>query len=170
VDGALKAREDGLVIEALGGELLIYDLERDRAHALNETAALVFRHCDGRHGVAELAALLSKETGRPVDEAVVRRALQRLQDTHLLEGEWSRRETLRKIGLAGTAVGLGLPVVRSIVIPTPAQAQASCVGLGAMCGTVVDVNTGCTSTTPCCPPNMCHGLAQTGATCTCDPP
>jgi hypothetical protein len=170
-----QARREGLVIERMGDELLIYDLERDRAHALNESAALVFRHCDGRRSVEELVAHLSEVAGRPVDEAVVLRALGRLHETHLLlaapapveRRQWSRREALRRVGMAGAAVGLGIPVVKSIVVPTAAEAQASCTSQGGMCGTVV-MPTGCVpSAAPCCAGLVCQGPAVDGAPCTC---
>jgi coenzyme PQQ synthesis protein D (PqqD) len=168
-----RARRAGLVIEEMGGELLIYDLERDRAHALNESAALVFRHCDGRRGVGELTAALGEMTGAPVDEVVALRALQRLDDAHLLEApaaegrQWSRREALRRIGMAGAAAGLAVPVVRSIVVPTAAEAQASCTPELGVCGTV-STPTGCVPTGPaCCAGLFCQGPAVDGAICTC---
>src|SRR2546423_15689116 len=43
---APRARDARLVIQELPDELLVYDLERHRAHSLNRTAALVWRHCD----------------------------------------------------------------------------------------------------------------------------
>jgi hypothetical protein len=170
-----RARREGLVIEEMGDELLIYDLERDRAHALNESAAHVFRHCDGRRGVGELTAVLGEATGVPVDEVVVLRALQRLDDAHLLEAPaaegrgWSRREALRRMGMAGAAAGLAVPVVKSIVVPTAAEAQASCTGVGQTCGTV-SLPTGCVPSAPaCCAGLLCQGLAVEGATCVCQP-
>ncbi len=36
-------RKDGLVVKELGNETLVYDLERDEAHCLNQTAALVWK-------------------------------------------------------------------------------------------------------------------------------
>jgi hypothetical protein len=171
-----RARCDGLIIEEIGAELLIYDLERDRGHTLNESAALVFRHCDGRRGVRDLAGLLSEVTGGPVDESVVLRALQRLDDAHLLEApvpaerhQWSRREALRRIGMAGAAAGLAVPVVSSIVVPTAAEAQASCTPNTQMCGTVV-LPGGCVpSAAPCCAGLLCQGPSLNGAPCTCVP-
>jgi hypothetical protein len=147
--GRPKARDEDLVVERVDDELLIYDLERDKAHCLNETAALVFTHCDGERSAGELAAHLSEQSGEPVDEDVVRAALVRLSDARLLDepvpsaanGEWSRRQMLRKVGVAGATAGLGLPVVKSIVAPTRAEAQASCVPQGQAC------NAGCI----CCP-------------------
>src|SRR5207247_8926846 len=54
------ARSEGLVVEQLDGEVLIYDLERHRAHCLNEASALVWRACDGTRPVPELAALIEE--------------------------------------------------------------------------------------------------------------
>ena len=154
-----KVREVGLVVERVDDELLVYDLERDKAHRLNETAALVFRHCDGERTVRELAAWAGAEVGRPLEEEVVWRALVRLGDEHLLEEplsppegrEWSRRQVLRRAGVAGAAAGLALPVVKSIVAPTSAQAQLSCLPAGVSCG----VPGACVPVIPCCPGSFC---------------
>jgi hypothetical protein len=40
-------RVDGLLIERLEGELLVVNEATQEAHALNETAAIVFELCDG---------------------------------------------------------------------------------------------------------------------------
>src|SRR6266849_515680 len=104
------AREAGLLTQELPDELLVYDLERHRAHSLNRTAALVWRHCDGKTSVAEIAGLLNRELSLPADEQVVWMALARLQRARLLQervtvpGEgtsYSRRVVMRKLGLAG---------------------------------------------------------------------
>ena len=43
-----KAREEGLIIEPLAREFLVYRAQRHRSHALDATASLVWRHCDGK--------------------------------------------------------------------------------------------------------------------------
>jgi len=58
-----KAREEGLIVEPLDDELLVYDTQSYRSHALNPTAAPVWRHCDGRISLPELAR--SSGTSRP---------------------------------------------------------------------------------------------------------
>src|SRR5574341_33574 len=116
------AREDRLVVQEVSDEVLVYDLDRHKAHCLNRTAALVWRHCDGRTTVAEMAALLRNELGCPVEEAVVWSALDRLGRAHLLRGRLtppagvarlSRREMMRKLALAG-GLSVLLPAVASI--------------------------------------------------------
>jgi Coenzyme PQQ synthesis protein D (PqqD) len=64
-DGPL-ARRDGLVVKTVGDEVLVYDLERARAHSLDALAAALWHQCDGRSPVAALAAAVRAETGVPV--------------------------------------------------------------------------------------------------------
>lgn len=54
-----KARSEGLITKEVDGELLVYDLERDRAHCLNEIAAAIWKRCDGSTTTTEIAAQLS---------------------------------------------------------------------------------------------------------------
>jgi hypothetical protein len=132
------ARSEGLVVQELSNEVLVYDLERDKAHCLNQTAALVWKHCDGKNSVSEIAQILAKESGLPVEQEVVWLALDQLGKAQLLPDKVtkmpdnlrnSRRALLKKIGLA---TAIALPAVTSILAPA-AYAQASCVGIGAGC-------------------------------------
>ena len=131
-----RARQDELVVEELQDETLVYDLKSHNASCLNRTAALVWRRCDGRATVADVAALLQKELEIPADESVVWMALDRLGRAHLLSEpvalpadrtQYSRREVLRTLRrVAG--ISLLLPMIDSIVAPL-AAAQVSCVTL-----------------------------------------
>jgi hypothetical protein len=126
------ARTTGLVIRDLGDETVVYDLERHQAHCLNRTAALVFRHADGRRSVAEIAVAVAAEAHSPVDEDVVQSAIQKLAEARLIENVHAkpspppatRREALRKVGLGAALLA---PVVASLLVPTPAEAAATCV-------------------------------------------
>jgi hypothetical protein len=126
-----QARERGLLWRELPDGLMVYDQERHEAHSLNQTAALVWRRCNGKTSVPELAAMLPQELNLPADEELIWLALQRLQNAHLLqqplrprtEPAISRREAIRKLGKAGAAVAL-VPLVTTIASP-PASAQAS---------------------------------------------
>ena len=73
-----RARKQGLVVTELPDELLVYDLERHKAHCLNPTAALVFKHCDGRRTVEQIARSLSTELDVAADERLVWLSLDRL--------------------------------------------------------------------------------------------
>ncbi len=139
------ARQDDLVVEELPDETLVYDMERHKARCLNRTSALVWRRCDGRTTVAEVAARLEKELRIPGDEAVVWMALDRLGKVHLLNGkatlpaeraQYSRREVLRTLRrVAG--ISLLLPVIESIVSPLAAAQASDCVTVGVCEGQLV---------------------------------
>lgn len=123
------ARRDGLLTRELPDELLVYDRDGHRAHCLNRTAAAVFRNADGTRTPADLALLLAPEATPAVGESVVAEALDRLAEAGLLEDVpaptgWSRRAVVRRVGLGAAVL---LPAVASIVVPTPAEAAATCI-------------------------------------------
>jgi coenzyme PQQ synthesis protein D (PqqD) len=79
------ARREGIIRKEVDGELLVYDLERNKAHCLNESAAAIWNLCDGQTSIQKIAASLTKEVGTTVDERLVWLALADLRRTHLLE-------------------------------------------------------------------------------------
>jgi hypothetical protein len=133
-----RARKDGLIVQNLPDETLVYDLERDRAHCLNQTAAFVWQHCDGRSSAREIARALKDKIKQPVDEKLVWLAIDQLGRNHLLKESparppnvagLNRREVVRALGLTAA---VAIPVVASIVAPLPAQA-ATCLPDHAAC-------------------------------------
>lgn len=152
------ARKEGLVIQELPDEVLVYDLDRDRAHCLNETAAFVWQHCDGRTSTVEIARSLEKKVNASVDEKVVWFALDQLGRNNLLEAQpvpppmmsgLNRRQMVRALGLAAA---VAVPVVASIVAPTPAQA-ATCKTTGQACATGPEC---CSGLCPGAPTGICN--------------
>jgi hypothetical protein len=144
------ARHDGLVIRELPEELLVYDEETHEAHCLNETAASVWKLCDGRTTAPEIAAKLSA-AGTGIDEDVVWLALEDLWKRDLLVGEpapddeaaISRSQLLRRTGIAAA---VAVPVVMSVVAPKAAHA-ASC----------ISSTLPCSPGQTCCPNTPCPG-------------
>ena len=135
-----SARRERVFTVEVEGDLLVYDGDRQTANSLNPTAALVWRHCDGKTSIGELAEFLHRERGLPADEDLVWLALRRLERAHLLVEpvprpsngvRATRREIIQRLGLAG-GLALFLPVVESIVAPTPAMAQSG--GTAGLCG------------------------------------
>lgn len=126
------ARSTRLLTEAVGDEVVVYDLDRDAVHLLNPVAASIWRHCDGQTTVANLAAALDDELELPANDDVVLLALSELQKSHLLEEtqatsmtprSFSRRHAVKR--LAATAgIGLILPAIESLNPPS-AYAAAS---------------------------------------------
>jgi uncharacterized membrane protein len=132
------ARQERLVVQELPDEVLVYDLDRDKAHCLNQTAAFVWKHCDGRTTSAELAKRFEKEFGAIADEAMIWLALDQLEKFHLLQGRLerpavmnrlSRRTLMRSMGLAAV---VAVPLITSMTIPA-VQAFSSCAQNGDPC-------------------------------------
>lgn len=152
------ARTDGLLVEGVEDELLVYDQEHDSAHRLNRTAAIVWRSCDGKHDVAALVAVLDKELGGDLaDEDLVRIALDNLAERGLVDGapqrapeetRVSRRRFIRRVGTVGVAA-LALPVVSSLVAPSPAAAQSLCTS-SSSCTCACSSSSFCTSSSTFC--------------------
>ena len=126
------ARRSKLVVRELADETLVYDLEGHRAHCLNRTAALVWKLCDGENTVSRIAEKMGERLSARVPGEVVRLALDQLADRGLLtpcdvrpagENSVSRRAMMRRLGLAAA---VALPLVTSIISPTPAMAQSPC--------------------------------------------
>lgn len=124
------ARKDGLVIQEMPDEVLVYDLNANKAHCLNKTASIIWRACDGKNSIAEINQLLEKEFGAAAGEDLVWLAIDQLNADKLLEEEvvtkfagLSRREAIKKVGLASM---VALPIVASLVAPTSVLAFTSC--------------------------------------------
>ena len=146
-----RLRADGLVIHELPDEVLVYDKVRDQAHCLNQSAALVWRACDGQCAPEEIARKLTTQLAIAVPEDVVLLALAQLQEIHLLEQQGptsfagiSRRQMARSLGLTAA---VSLPLITSIMAPAPAQA-ATCIAPGQPCSPVTLCCTSCNPTAP----------------------
>ena len=133
-----RQRKHRLVIDELADEVLVYDLDRHRAHCLNQTAALVWRECDGKSTAAEIAQRLERKLAAPWNEDLVWLALRQLHQIHLLEKSiklpprvlgMTRRQMMRNLGLAAA---VAVPLVTSIVAPTAAEAS-TCLPAGSNC-------------------------------------
>jgi hypothetical protein len=159
----------------MGDEVVVYDEHQHRGHCLNRTAALVWRHLDGRTSLRELVARLRSELGRDAGEDMVWLALEELDRARLLDGPLqlpeargvSRRRMLRRLGVAAGGGAIVLPAISSILAP-PVHAQASAVAC-----TDVDVQcivSGCANGCACQSTtegtNVCIQPSCTGIACT----
>jgi hypothetical protein len=122
-----RARQDGLLEEGVGEELLLYDQDRHTAHCLSRIAACVWRHCDGEHDVTELARLAG------ASENLVADALHELRGKNMLAAEAelthgigervSRREVIVRGARYGAVAAAGSMIV-SATAATPAMASS----------------------------------------------
>lgn len=159
------ARKEGLVIQEMPDEVLVYDLETNKAHCLNETAAFVWKACDGENSVADITRLFGSESKQPVQEDLIWLAIDQLNESNLLAEELkanyngqTRREAIKKIGLAAV---IALPIVSSLVAPTAALAVA-CSGTVASCTNGGNTCDDCTPCSTIAGGKCCQGVCIAG--------
>ncbi len=147
------ARHEGIIFKEVDGELLIYDMERNKAHCLNSTAAFIWQHCDGRTNVTELTRAVSTALETAFDETVIELALTQLSRDHLLRetykgspgvADFSRRALVRRLGVGAVL----LPLITTINAPIALAATSDCVPSGGACTD---------GGSPCCGATSCQG-------------
>jgi hypothetical protein len=151
------ARKEGLVIQELPDEFLVYDLETNKAHCLNQTAASVWKSCDGKNSIADISELLVLGNDNPVQEDLVWLAIDQLNEINLLENKFpvnfnkqNRRQVIKKVGLAAM---VALPVITSLVAPVYAG-NVSC--QGGLC----NINMPCPGNCTCSSTTTTDGVCQ----------
>jgi Coenzyme PQQ synthesis protein D (PqqD) len=134
-----KIRHKDLVVQDLNNEVLIYDLRRDKAFCLNETASAVWHACDGTNTLADIG----KQIG---SSDIAWLALNDLKRVGLIEHTietpikfkgMSRRDIITKIA-AGSI--LALPMITGLYAPVAAQAGS---GSNSVCGMLCSQNMDC---------------------------
>jgi hypothetical protein len=122
------ARSRGLLLETVGEETVVFDRDSKKAYRLNRSAAIVWRHCDGKTSEQGLAGILATELKltEPA-QPIVTMALQRLEALGLMEStapidnpSVTRRHVGRKVAVAAALI----PLVAVIALPTPAKASS----------------------------------------------
>ena len=127
-----RSLRQGLSIQKVGEETLIYDERIHRAFCLNQVSSAVWTHCDGTQSVGQIAAALCSELNQPVTEETVLLALAQMEENGLLEpgtespsqagvaadGSISRRSLMATLG-AGAVMMLPLPAIAAGMAPKP---------------------------------------------------
>jgi hypothetical protein len=128
-----------LVLQETGDELLVYDLETNKAICLNETSAFIWQICDGKNNINKIREAVEKKFGELITEDFIKLALSQLEKEDLIVNNdglgfgfdgMSRREVIKKVGLSSM---IALPIISSLVAPPASYAASACV-----------VNTQCT--------------------------
>jgi len=178
-----RARQDVLTMD-VADEVVVYDKKGYQGHCLNRPAAIVWRHLDGRTSMKEMVARLRKDLNGPADEDTVWLALKELDKAELLEDGFempaahdvSRREALRRFGVAAAGGAVLLPAITSLVAP-PVHAQISAVGcttpdctqpqcaLNCACITTTERSNACVQPTCTCVPCNSSGACPPGSVC-----
>lgn len=152
------ARQNGLVVQEMPDEVLVYDLDTNKAHCLNNSAALIWKSCDGSNSVEDIVKQFESNGNGKVTEDFVWLAIDQLNENGLLDGKvaprfagQSRRQVLKTIGLASM---VALPVIASLVAPQNALASVSCA---------------CTSTPQCAQQTACPSTTNCNTAGVCAP-
>lgn len=151
------------VEEAVADELLVYLPGAQRCILLNPTAAAVYHACDGQTSFEQVAGQL----GSPelVAKGLELLSKEGLVPDHGLKG-LSRREMLSTLGKAAM-----LPVVTSVLVPSPLAAASGCVQEADATSTceAVGVPTGPTGCPTCCSAGIgnCATACPDCTVCTC---
>ena len=124
------AKQNELVIQEMPDEVLVYDMNTNKAHCLNPSAAFIWRACNGNNSIADIVSQFESNGKGKVTEDFVWLAIDQLQENGLLENSiaprfegQSRRQVIKRIGLASM---VAVPVIASLVAPQNALAVGSC--------------------------------------------
>lgn len=161
-----KTRQDNVVIQELGQEILIYDLNDNKAFCLNETSAMIWQLCDGNRTVSQIAESVGRKLNQPANAEIVWLALDQLKKENLVSvseddfknsSDVSRREMIKKAGLTSM---IALPVVSSLVAPKAINASSHlCDSTSAACTAPTGrPNDCCCQNGPQCQSGNCVGI------------
>jgi hypothetical protein len=174
------ARKEGLLVERIDDETVVFDLTTNQAHCLKPLASLVHEHADGETSVDVLAERATARFGRPIAPAEVLEAVELLEDNGILEGPLvihnggiSRRDALKTAG----AVAASATLLSTILAPTAALAASGIASGCSGCGQNKDcVSNHCCQGVPgkqcnqgCCvgANNSCHFCGCVNGNCNC---
>lgn len=128
------ARTERLLVEAVGDEAVIFDLDTRSSHALKPLAAAVFSYADGSNTVAEIADLVSHRLATQVSETDVDDVVAQLAELGLLDAPEldldgsgvSRRDVLKTFA----AVGAGAALISTVTAGTALASAGTQAQLG----------------------------------------
>lgn len=154
------SRKQNIVVQELEKELLVYDLQTNKAFCLNKTSAIIYQLCDGKNSIADISSSIAEKLNQPINNELIWLALDGLKKENLLENSehfeidfngLNRRQIIRKVGLASL---IALPIVSSVVAPNAAMAQSGTnLPLNAACTASIQCSSGnCVNASTCCSP------------------
>lgn len=151
-----QVRNDGIVVQELNDEVLIYFFDTNKAVCLNSTSAIVFNNCNGKTTFDDL-----KSKYKLTDD-LIHFTLDKLNENNLLKeyqainhfAGLSRRDVIKRIGLGAM---VALPVISSVLAPTAVHASSQGQALNSTC----TANSQCQSTV-CTPTRGAEGVGTTG--------
>lgn len=119
-----KCRDKDIVVQESVNELMVYDLLTNKVHFLNETSAEIWKSCDGKTSISQIAE------NKNIPEEYVIAALSDLSEVNLMEGEYSFKFSpdwisRRSLLMKSTPTLFALPLLTTMLAPSSAQAQSN---------------------------------------------
>lgn len=121
-----KLKTTEIVVQNAAKELLVYNLQTNRAYCLNEISAKIYEHCDGTKNATEICKILNLEI------EYIFLAVDLLERENLLDAESRRffseysgldRRRMLKSALMSSAVAL--PLIISVLSPPSVNAASN---------------------------------------------
>lgn len=164
------ARSKNLVVQQAENEVLVYDLDTNKAICLNETSAFIWQNCDGKKDFAGIQKSVEKKFGELVSKDFIKFAIDQLKKENLIANDeeietgfsgLSRREVIKRIGLGSL---VALPIIASLTAPMAVSAASIC-NTGTVCTCTMSGMDSGGAGTACAAPNT--GGCNLSAMCTC---
>lgn len=155
-------RTRNIVVKELPDELLIYDLDKNKAFCLNKTARLIMDECDGVSTIEEAVKSLNRKLKTNISEEMIWMVIEQLKKADFIEQDYqvpieTTRVTRRKILQSAAALGIALPMITTLVAPMAVNAQSGCIPIeGGRCNLQVN---------DCCPPGVCIDIGDGFTAC-----
>lgn len=160
-----KARLENIIVQEVETETLICDLTENRVFCLNSTAGEVWKLCDGKTNIWQIADKLSRRTNSLANEELVLLTLRELSSKRLLSqkietsqlfGNLSRRDVVKKIGLTSM---IALPIITSVLMPQAVNAQSASLVNGQSCSSNSQCLSSFCADSVCCS-GACNGICE----------
>ncbi len=132
------AKKDFIVVEESPNEALVYDSSKNKLHVLTPVATTVWKSCDGKTSVSEISSKLNAELNNDLGADVTWLALEELERNELLESPVNiPQESISRRSLI-KAVAISLPLITTLIAPSPARAQSGDGGMMMMMMMMMD--------------------------------
>lgn len=121
-----KVETSGVIVQNAATELLLYDLQTNKAYCLNETSMKIYEHCDGTKNLAAIGEILNLEI------EYIFLAVDLFEREKLLNAESRRffsqyhgldRRRMLKGAMMSSAVAL--PLISSVLAPQSVNAASN---------------------------------------------
>jgi hypothetical protein len=125
----IKARTQNMIVEEFGDECVVYDVTRKKAHCLNGSVKWIWEQCDGSKTAEDISKAFEMRFGASEASILVSGGLSQLEAANLLSNDGNLEVGCPPVQMtrrdAVAAASFLVPLITSIVVPTPAAAKSS---------------------------------------------